>query len=46
MARDKISLIEPILDETRCVAVKEIAAGTITQANGTEISGAFGCKDN
>lgn len=46
MARDKISLIEPILDETRCVAVKEIAAGTITPANGTEISGAFGCKDN
>lgn len=46
MARDKIDLIEPILDETRCVAVKEITAETITQANGTEISGAFGCKDN
>lgn len=46
MARDKIVLIEPILDETRCVAVKEITAETITQANGTEISGAFGCKDN
>ena len=46
MARDKIDLIEPILDETRCVAVKEITAETITQANGTHLSGAFGCKDN
>lgn len=46
MARDKINLIEPVLDESRCIAVKEITANTITQANGTEISGAFGCKDN
>ena len=46
MARDKITLIEPVLDESKSVAVKEISAGTITQANGTEISGAFGCKDN
>ena len=46
MARDKINLIEPVLDESSYIAVKELSANTITQANGTEIVGAFGCKDN
>lgn len=46
MARDKINLIEPVLDESKCIAVKEITSNTITQSNGTEITGAFGCKDN
>lgn len=47
MARDKVNVIFPVLDSSKSVATADaITAGTVTQANGTELVGAFGGKDN
>lgn len=47
MARDKVNVIFPAMDSSKSVAVADsITAETITQANGTELVGAFGGKDN
>lgn len=47
MARDKVNVIFPTMDSSKSVAVADaIIAGTVTQANGTELVGAFGGKDN
>lgn len=46
MARDKITVQEPVLDAQHSVAVVVPTAKTVTVANGIEISNAFDEKDN
>ncbi len=46
MARDEITLVTPLPDASQSAAVGTVTPKTITQANGTKIVNAFGCKDN
>lgn len=46
MARDKITVLKPVYDNSESVATVKCTKQAVTQANGIEISKAFENKDN
>lgn len=46
MARDKITVLKPVYDNSESVATIKATKTAVTQANGIEISKAFENKDN